>query len=134
MKQMRNDITVEDNTHILTRKRKGLLAGTKEVEQFVDIDQTEEHDNHTQHDVEQYHVTQDILRRSLIALSQTDRGKSRRTCSDHSTKGCREVHHRHSERQTRNSQRAYALTYEYTIDNIVQRRGNLRDDSRQSVA
>ena len=134
MEQMRYDISVEDDAHILARIGKSLLAGTKEEEQIVDIDQSEDHDNQAQHHVEQNHVTQDILRCSLIALTQADRGKRSRTCSDHSAKGRREVHHRHRKSQTSDGQRAYTLSHEDTIDNVVERCSNLRNDGRQRIA
>ena len=89
VEHMRNDISIEDNAHILSCVGDSLLTRSKEIEQFIKIEQTEEHQQHTQHHIQQHHITQDILRRRLVALPQTDRGKCRRASSHHRTEGSR---------------------------------------------
>ena len=52
VEEVGDSVTIEDNAHILARIGKCLVAGTEEVQQLVDIDQSEDHDRHTQHHVE----------------------------------------------------------------------------------
>ena len=75
-----------------------------------------------------------MLSSLLIALTQADRCDGSRTRTHHSAKGRAEVHHRHCERQTRNSQRTNTLTNEDAVHNVVERRRHHSNDGGHRIA
>ena len=114
-----DDVTGQDNLHVVAGITDGVGTRPEEVENRVEEHQGDDGEGNTDNQVQGDDIAQYRLCCAIVPLSQLHGDKGRGTHTYHGPKGCSQVHEREGNGQTRNSQRTYTMSDEDTVHHII---------------
>ena len=97
--QVGHYVSVEDDLYVFLCVRKGVFAGTEEIEYRVNEYQGHGHEEQAKDDVQADYVSENLVCSLIILLTQKDRQHCRCSGSHKGTEGCGEVHERECDRK-----------------------------------
>ena len=118
--QMCEGIAKEQNLHISSRVREGVVRSTKQAENRVEIQFKHCAQRKSNHHVEHNDIAQNDVRSLVIFLSQTYAHQRRTANTHHCTESRRNRHQRVGQSQTRNRICTHGLTDEDAVNDVVE--------------
>lgn len=131
---MGDDRAGQDDLHEVAGIVDRLLARPEEVEDGVEEEQADGHEQSTDQHVQQHDVSQRILGGAPVSLAQPDGDDGGGADADHRAESRGDVHQRQGDGQSRDGQRPDAMTDEDAVDDVVERRRGRGDDGGDGIS
>ena len=120
-KQVSEYVAYQDYHHKVPGVGYGVVACAEESQNGVEKQQHHRTKPYAYYAVERYDVAEDFGGKVIVFLAELNRKQRASTHSHHCAEGCREVHDGHGYCQSHDCSRAYALSNENSVDNVVKR-------------
>ena len=117
---MRDDITRENDYHILAGIGYRHVARAEEIQNRVEKDQAYGSDDDADGDVQHHHISQNSVGHVVVFLAKQHRDKGGSSYADKGSEGCGKVHQGESDGQAGYGHRADSLSDEDAVDHVVQ--------------
>lgn len=115
------DGSCQDNLHEVAGVAYRLFARPEEIEDGVQKQQADDHEQHADQYVQEDDIAQRVLGCRPVSLAQPDGYDGRRSDSHHRTERRGYVHQRQGDSESRDSQCSDTVTDEDAVDDVVER-------------